>query len=79
MTNEIIDGHPGKKCSDSRRDDENVVVSTNQGEPLVGKNTMAGQAFKNISLRLLGEDIPLLAVKYQKKWYHRLTHLFARG
>ena len=47
-------------------DDENVVVSTNQGEPLVGKHTMAGQAFKNISLRLLGEDIPLLAVKYQK-------------
>ena len=60
-------------------DDENVVVSTNQGEPLVGKHTMAGQAFKNISLRLLGEDIPLLAVKYQKKWFHRLTHLLARG
>ena len=31
-------------------DDENVVVSTNQGEPLVGRNTMAGQAYAN-SLR----------------------------
>ena len=26
-------------------DDENVVIATNQGEPLVGKNSDAGQAF----------------------------------
>lgn len=29
-------------------DDENIVISTNQGEPLVGTNTMAGQAYMNI-------------------------------
>ena len=59
-------------------DDENVVVSTNQGEPLVGKQTMAGQAYMNICLRLLGEHIPLLASRYQKKWFYRLTHFLVR-
>ena len=29
-------------------DDENVVIATNQGEPLVGNNTLAGQAYQNI-------------------------------
>ena len=35
-------------------DDENVVISTNQGEPLVGTNTMAGQAYRDICERILG-------------------------
>ena len=29
-------------------DDENIVISTNQGEPLVGSNTPAGKAYQNI-------------------------------
>ena len=41
-------------------DDENIVVSTNQGEPLVGTKTMAGQAFENICKRIMGEEVPLL-------------------
>ena len=41
-------------------DDENIVISTNQGEPLVGTNTMAGQAYMNICHRVLGENVPLL-------------------
>ena len=31
-------------------DDENIVISTNQGEPLAGNNTLAGQAYMNLSL-----------------------------
>lgn len=27
-------------------DDENIVVSTNQGEPLVGNKSLAGQAYR---------------------------------
>ena len=60
-------------------DDENVVVSTNQGEPLVGRHTMAGQAYVNICLRLLGEDVPLLAARYQTSWFQRLTRFLVRG
>ena len=39
-------------------DDENVVIATNQGEPLVGKNSAAGQAFFNICKRLEGKEVP---------------------
>lgn len=38
-------------------DDEKIVVSTNQGEPLVGSNTPAGHAYMDICLRLLGQDV----------------------
>ena len=60
-------------------DDENVVIATNQGEPLVGKHTMAGQAYQNICLRITGENVPLLATRYQGGLFRRLTHFFARG
>ena len=36
-------------------DDENVVVATNQGEPLVGNHTLAGRAYRNICQRILGD------------------------
>ena len=45
--------------------DENIVVSTNQGEPLVGNKSLAGQAYENICHRIMGEDVPLLDL-YQK-------------
>jgi len=38
-------------------DDENIVISTNQGEPLVGSNSMAGRAYMDICRRLLGEEV----------------------
>jgi septum site-determining protein MinD len=43
-------------------DDEAVVISTNKGEPLslTVTNQMAGQAYRNIAKRILGEDVPLL-------------------
>ena len=41
-------------------DDENIVVSTNQGEPLVGSKSLAGQAYENICKRIMGEEVPLL-------------------
>lgn len=40
-------------------DDEQVVVSTNQGEPLVETASLAGRAYRDISLRITGEDIPI--------------------
>ncbi|WP_040210716.1 septum site-determining protein MinD [Clostridium polynesiense] len=42
-------------------DDRNITVSTNKGEPIVlDEKAMAGQAFKNIARRLLGEDVPIM-------------------
>lgn len=41
-------------------DDENIVIASNQGEPLVGNSSMAGQAYMNIVRRVLGEEVPYL-------------------
>ncbi len=59
-------------------DDENVVVSTNQGEPLVGKHTMAGQAYRNICLRILGRNVPFLSERYKISWIQKLTYFLVR-
>ena len=40
-------------------DDENVVIATNRGEPLVGSQTLAGRGFKNICCRIMGRQIPM--------------------
>ena len=41
-------------------DDEHIVIATNQGEPLVGTDCLAGQAYSNICKRILGETLEFL-------------------
>ncbi len=43
-------------------EDEQVIVSTNRGEPLTlnGSKSPAGRCYSNIAKRLEGEDIPLI-------------------
>jgi len=42
-------------------DDESIIVSTNRGEPVIlDKHSRAGQAYRNISRRIAGEDVPLM-------------------
>jgi septum site-determining protein MinD len=42
-------------------DDENIIISTNRGEPAVNDNkSSAGQAYRNITRRLIGEDVPFM-------------------
>ncbi|NLV89831.1 MAG: septum site-determining protein MinD [Tissierellia bacterium] len=42
-------------------DDEAIVVSTNKGEPVVvDEKALSGKAFRNISKRILGEEVSLL-------------------
>ena len=41
-------------------DDEEIVIATNKGEPLVGSDSLAGQAYMNICHRLIGEEVPYL-------------------
>ena len=53
-------------------DDESIVISTNNGEPLVGSDTLAGQAYLNICKRILGEDFPLLDLDQKKGFFHKL-------
>ncbi len=42
-------------------DDENIIVSTNKGEPaVVNMKSQAGQGYRNITKRLNGENVPLM-------------------
>ena len=50
-------------------EDENVILASNRGMPLAmdGKSR-AGQAFRNISRRLNGEDVPFLDLESHSLW-----------
>ncbi len=53
-------------------DDENIVISTNNGEPLVGGDSLAGKAYMNICKRIAGEDVPFLDLTAKKGFFGRL-------
>lgn len=57
-------------------DDENIVISTNQGEPLVGSESLAGQAYMNICKRVLGEEVPLLVLETNNGFFAKLMSIF---
>ena len=59
-------------------DDENVVVATNQGEPLVGSSSPAGMAFNNVVSRLEGQEIPYLNFEKSISFFSRVTGIFHR-
>ena len=58
-------------------DDENIVISTNQGEPLVGSNTPAGKAYKNICDRVMGKEVPFMEIT-GPTFFQRLAHVFKK-
>lgn len=58
-------------------DDENIVVASNDGEPLVGSYTKAGTAYMNICGRILGEDIPFLDLE-RENFFIRVKRLFQK-
>jgi septum site-determining protein MinD len=61
-------------------EDENVILSTNRGIPIAldGKSR-AGQAFRNIALRLRGETVPFLDLYEQAGFFGRLSKLIRPG
>ena len=52
-------------------DDEQIVVATNQGEPLSGKNSQAEEEYRNICKRLMGEEVPFAEMKQKKSVFSR--------
>ncbi|MBM7623100.1 septum site-determining protein MinD [Sporohalobacter salinus] len=46
-------------------DDEQIVVSTNRGEPIIlsSDKAKAGQAFENIARRVIGDKVPLMSLE----------------
>ncbi len=57
-------------------DDESIVVSTNRGEPAVGDaKSMAGRAFNNIALRVMGNDVPFMDLEVEEGFIVKLLKL----
>lgn len=57
-------------------DDEQIVIATNQGEPLSGKNSKAEEEYRNICKRLLGEEVPFMDIRQKKGVFGRLGSIF---
>ncbi len=58
-------------------EDEYIVVSANRGEPVVANPTsLAGQAYKNIAMRLLGEKVPLMELKPPDTLLDKIKKMF---
>ncbi|MBR6526865.1 MAG: septum site-determining protein MinD [Lachnospiraceae bacterium] len=60
-------------------DDEHIVVSTNQGEPLVGDDSLAGKAYMNICRRVIGEEVPMLDLNVSEGFFAKLGKLFKKN
>ncbi|MCX7903554.1 MAG: septum site-determining protein MinD [Caloramator sp.] len=61
-------------------DDEKIVISTNRGEPAVtDPASKAGQAYKNIARRLLGEEVPFMELENEESGFFSIfKKLFRR-
>lgn len=60
-------------------DDEQIIISTNNGDPLVGDDSLAGQAYMNICRRLLGEEVPLLDLNGKNGFFSKLSGIFKKN
>lgn len=59
-------------------DDEQIVVSTNQGEPLVGGSSPAGKAYMNVCKRLQGEEVPFTETDVKRGMMTMLKDFFGK-
>jgi septum site-determining protein MinD len=58
-------------------EDETIIVSTNRGEPVViNTNSRAGTAYRNISRRIVGEEVPFLDLEANGSFMDRVRRIF---
>ncbi|MDD2971992.1 MAG: septum site-determining protein MinD [Lachnospiraceae bacterium] len=60
-------------------DDENVVIATNQGEPLVGSQSFAGRAFKNVTMRIVDPNVPMITFEQNTSIWGKVTGIFHKN
>ncbi len=57
-------------------DDEKIVVSTNRGEPAVNdEKSLAGQAYRNVTKRIQGEDVPIMNLESEDGFFFKVKKL----
>jgi septum site-determining protein MinD len=58
-------------------DDEKIIISTNRGEPAVtDEKSLAGQAYRNITKRIIGENVPILDLEADAGFLLKLKKIF---
>ncbi|WZL71580.1 septum site-determining protein MinD [Clostridiaceae bacterium 35-E11] len=58
-------------------DDEAIVISTNKGEPAVTDDkSLAGQAYRNITKRIIGEQVSFLELEGEETFLSKIKKLF---
>jgi septum site-determining protein MinD len=61
-------------------EDENVILSTNRGLPVVlDGRSRAGLAFQNIARRLKGDEVPFLSLDDEGGFFGRLARIIRSG
>ena len=60
-------------------EDESVLVGSNRGTPVAyDQKSRAGQAFRNIAKRLLGQDVPFMDLDKQSGLWDRIQRMTGR-
>ena len=57
---------------------EGNMMSSDDGEPLVGSEAKAGQAYMNISKRVLGEEVPYLDLEETTSFFKKFAAIFKK-
>lgn len=58
-------------------DDEKIIVSTNRGEPAVSDSkSLAGRAYREMTKRIMGQDVPLLNLADEEGFMFKIKKLF---
>ena len=60
-------------------DDEQVVIGTNQGEPVIGLASHAGKAYENICKRIMGVEVPFMDLNSSRGIFSRLSDIFRKN
>ena len=60
-------------------DDEQVVIGTNQGTPVISIHSAAGTAYSNICRRILGEEVEFLDLNHAQRFLSRLAGRFRKN
>ncbi len=60
-------------------EDEMIFRSSNLGEPAVTDNSsQAGEAYRNVTRRIMGEDVPMLDLEQKSGFFGKLKKLFSK-
>ena len=58
-------------------DDDGIVASANKGEPIImNEKSKAGQAYSDIVLRIIGEEVPYQSYEKPKGFFGKLKRIF---